>query len=99
MRDYISKLGLELGPRSKPATSADLTEIMVTIMELHEDMLNDIILQPAAYGCAVGGLSLALDVSLRTAAMIFDEWRRRTIPEDPINVQVISKPEDPDGSE
>jgi hypothetical protein len=97
MRHYIARLGLELSPVSKPANSAEISEIMITVMELYEQMMNDDLLQSAAYGCAVGALSLTLDVSLRTAAMIFDDWRRRSKPDNAILVPTT--PENPDGSQ
>jgi len=75
MRQYLDRLGLHI-TEGKPETARDVTTIMEVIREIHDSMQQDNILQPAAYGCAIGGLSLALDVSLKTAAMLFDEWVR-----------------------
>ena len=97
MKHYLEKLGLQIS-EGKPVTAAELTNIMESIRGIHDQMMNDVILQPAAYGCAIGGLSLALDVSLRTAAMVFDEWNRlhprKFDLNDQIQVVVIDEKED-----
>lgn len=100
MRQYLAKLGLNVS-EGKPATAKELTEIMTIVAEIHDQMLNDIILQPAAYGCAIGGLSLALDITLKTAAMVFEEWQRLHPPKyqdgGNITVVVIGAEEDEGG--
>jgi len=98
MKRHLERLGLRVSEET-PKTAKELTEIMETISNIHQEMLKDIILQPAAYGCAVGGLSLALDVSIRTAAMVFEEWNRlhpRNKPAGAITVVVIN-PEESNG--
>jgi hypothetical protein len=88
MRRYLDRLGLQV-TEGKPAAGDDLKTILETVLGIHEQMMNDIILQQAAYGCAVGGLSLALGISLRTAAMVFDNYRsHRPSPTD--NICVIT---------
>lgn len=49
-----------------------LNEIIREVMVVYEDCLRDPDLRNVAYGCAVGAISLSLEIPLKTARLLFE---------------------------
>lgn len=69
MRNLMKKLGLEF---QSEAREQKIDETVRTILEIYDHCLKDPDLSRAAYGCAVGGVSLALNVNLKTAVLLVE---------------------------
>lgn len=69
MRNLMKQIGIEI---QDPSKELSVHETVKLIMEIYDQCLFDPDLARAAYGCAVGGVSLALNVNLRTASLLVE---------------------------
>ena len=69
MRNLLTKIGIKI---EDPSSELKVHETIAQIMEIYDQCRKDIVLTDVAYGCAVGGISLALNVNLRTATLLFE---------------------------
>jgi hypothetical protein len=65
----MKKVGIVIQDPLKEPSVHDTVKL---IMEIYDQCLLDPDLSRAAYGCAVGGVSLALNVNLRTASLLVE---------------------------
>jgi hypothetical protein len=68
----MNRLGLEFKDLNPVKTDENVHETVREVLVIYDRCLQDTVLSRAAYGLAVGGLSLALNVSLRTASLLVE---------------------------
>lgn len=69
MRNLLSRAGVHCDGQ---VAQANIQQTVAIMTDLYFKCLEDHELSRAAYGCAVGGLSIALNCSLKTAALLFE---------------------------
>jgi hypothetical protein len=72
MRNLILSLGLKIIDPDPKNTHKNIQRTLEEVIKIYEQSMMDANLKTAAYGIAIGGVSIALNVTLRTAKLLVD---------------------------